>query len=603
MNEVNPWIHNRVRPRTTRRIGVVWGIVSLLVLVMLVPVGNLQIIEHGKWKSISNGQVHHAITVPALRGGMYDRYGAVLAVSRPTYRVIANNFQIVHPRATAEQVSKWVNIPVGRLTKMLKRKSGYVVLTNSMSVNDGRDLQRLSLPGLVIEQSTDRSSPNGMLARSLLGYINASGQGSAGLETQYESLLAGQAGEAEGLTNQSGLALPGSSTRVIKKAKAGMSLELTIDSALQFVTEQTLAKQLRLTGGYSGVAIVMDVRTGEILADASLVNHAVAAGSLTPVTDWGSNIGVPDIRQTIMNLGITQVYLPGSVFKIVPFSAALQSGAVSPTTRFQVPYSTRVGTRLFHDAEHHGVLNLSTTEVLSQSSNIGTYLIARQVGKDGLLSQVSQMGFGHMTTLAYPGESSGLLKTTQTWSASDMVALPIGQVNAVTPLQILDAYNAIANQGVLVQPKLVRALINPDGTMRATPSSKKHRVLSTAVAAQLNAMLQKVVSVGTGTAAFVPGYLVAGKTGTSQIASRNTASFISGAYNATFVGFAPADHPILSTIVVIQRPRTSIFGGVISAPVFQRIMAYALHHYNIPLTAKKGQKVTPGSTSFHSDVT
>jgi len=603
MNEVNPWIHNRVRPRTTRRIGVVWGIVSILTLVMLVPVGNLQIVEHTKWKSISNGQVRHTIKVPALRGGMYDRYGAVLAVSRPTYRVIANNFQIVHPRATAEQISKWVDIPVPRLTKMLKRKSGYVVLTNSMSVNDGRDLQRLSLPGLVIEQSTDRSSPNGMLARSLLGYINASGTGSAGLETQYESHLAGQAGEAEGLTNQSGLALPGSSTRVIKKAKAGMSLELTIDSALQFVTEQTLAKQLRLTGGYSGVAIVMNVRTGEILANASLVNHAVPAGPLTPVTDWGLNIGVPNIRQTIMNLGITQVYLPGSVFKIVPFSAALQSGAVIPTTRFRVPYSTRVGTRLFHDAEHHGVLNLSTTEILSQSSNIGTYLIARQVGKDGLLSQVSQMGFGHMTALGYPGESSGLLKTTQTWSASDMVALPIGQVNAVTPLQVLDAYNAIANKGVFVQPKLVRALINPDGTIRATPSSKKHRVLSTAIAAQLNTMLQKVVSVGTGTAAFVPGYLVAGKTGTSQIASRNTASFISGAYNATFVGFAPADHPILSTIVVIQRPRTSIFGGVISAPVFQRIMAYALHHYNIPLTAKTGQKITPGSTSFHSDVT
>ena len=603
MSEVNPWIHNRIRPRTTRRIGVVWGIVSILILVMLIPVGNLQIVEHGKWKSISNGQVRHTVKVPALRGGMYDRYGAVLAVSRPTYRVIANNFQIDRPRATAEQISKWVDIPVARLTKMLKRKSGYVVLTNSMSVNDGRDLQRLSLPGLVIEQSTDRSSPNGMLARSLLGYINASGTGSAGLETQYESLLAGQSGEAEALTNQSGLSLPGSSTRVIRKAKAGVSLELTIDSALQFVTEQTLAKQLRLTGGYSGVAIVMNVRTGEILANASLVNHGVAAGPLTPVTDWGENIGVPNIRQTIMNLGITQVYLPGSVFKIVPFSAALQAGAVSPASRFQVPYSTRVGTRLFHDAEHHGVLNLSTTEVLSQSSNIGTYLIARKVGKDGLLSQVSQMGFGHMTALKYPGESSGLLKTTQTWSASDMVALPIGQVNAVTPLQVLDAYNAIANKGVFVQPKLVRALIAPDGAIRATPSSRKHRVLSTEIAAQLNTMLQKVVSVGTGTAAFVPGYLVAGKTGTSQIASRNTASFISGAYNASFVGFAPADHPILSTIVVIQRPRTSIFGGVIAAPVFQRIMAYALHHYNIPLTAKKSQKITPGSTSFHSDVT
>ena len=603
MREENPWTHPRVRVRQDRRIFLVFIIVSLLIATMLIPVANIQIIEHGKWKSISNSQVRHTIVVPALRGGMYDRYGAVLAVSRPTYRVIANDFQIEHPRKTAEQISAWVGIPVPKLTKMLKRKSGYVVLTNSMSVNDGRDLQRLALPGLVIEQSTDRSSPNGMLARSLLGYINASGVGSAGLETQYESLLAGQAGEAEGLTNESGLALPGSTTRVIKKAKAGMSLELTIDSALQFVTEQTLAKQLRVTGGYSGVAIVMDVRTGEILANASLVNRNVSAGPLTPVTDWGSSVGVPGIRQTIMNLGITQVYLPGSVFKIVPFSAALQSGVVTPSSRFHVPYSTKVGTRLFHDAERHGLLNMSATDVLSQSSNIGTYLIARQVGRDGLLSQVSQMGFGHMTALNYPGESSGLLKTTNTWSNSDIVALPIGQVNAVTPLQVLDAYNAIANKGVFVQPKLVRALINPDGSMKPTAPSKKHRVLSTTVAAQLNAMLQKVVSVGTGTAAFVPGYLVAGKTGTSQIASRNTASFISGAYNASFVGFAPADHPILSTIVVIQRPRTSIFGGVISAPVFQRVMAYALHHYNIPLTTQKAQKVTPGKTSFHSDVT
>ncbi len=603
MREENPWTHPRVRVRQDRRIFMVWGIVTLLIAMMLVPVANIQILEHNKWKSISNGQVRHTIVVPALRGGMYDRYGSVLAVSRPTYRVIANDFQIAHPRRTAKQISAWVGIPVVRLTKMLKRKSGYVVLTNSMSVNDGRDLQRLALPGLVIEQSTDRSSPNGMLARSLLGYINASGVGSAGLETQYESLLAGQAGEAEGLTNEAGLALPGSTTRVIKKAKSGTSLELTIDSALQFVTEQTLAKQLRQTGGYSGVAIVMDVRTGEILANASLVNHTVSAGPLTQLTDWGSSVGVPGIRQTIMNLGITQVYLPGSVFKVVPFSAALQSGVVSPSSRFQVPYSIKVGTRLFHDAERHGVLNMSATDVLSQSSNIGTYLIARQVGRDGLLSQVSQMGFGHMTALNYPGESSGLLKTTRSWSASDIVALPIGQVNAVTPLQVLDAYNAIANKGVFVQPKLVRALIHPDGSMQPTQPSRKHRVLSTAVASQLNAMLQKVVSVGTGTAAFVPGYLVAGKTGTSQIASRTTASFISGAYNASFVGFAPADHPILSTIVVIQRPRTSIFGGVISAPVFQRVMAYALHHYNIPLTTQNAQKVTPGKTSFHSDVT
>ena len=603
MTDVRPPLAIRKHVNTNRRIGIVWLMLLFLMGVLLIPLANIQVAQHTKWKTKSNLQVRHTISIPALRGGIYDRYGAVLAVSRPTYQVIADNLQITEPKKTAEQISQWVKIPVKKLTKMLKRHTGYLVLSNSLSVNDGRDLKKLALNGLTILQSTDRSSPNGSVARSLIGYINASGVGSAGLETQFESLLAGQAGKEETLLSETGIPLPGSTSKVLAQSKAGTSLELSIDSALQFVTEQTLAKQLRATGGYTGVAMVMDVRTGEILADASLVNTNVQPGALTPVTDWGRDVGVPGIRQTIMNLGITQVYLPGSVFKIVPFSAALQSGAITPTSRFQVPYSLKVGTRLFHDAERHGVLNLSATDVLSQSSNIGTYLIARQVGRDGLLSQVSRMGFGHMTALDYPGESSGLLKTKQTWSASDMVALPIGQVNAVTPLQVLDAYNSIANKGVFVQPKLIRARISSDGTLHPTPPSAKHRVLSTSVAAQLNAMLQEVVSVGTGTAAFVPGYLVAGKTGTSQIPNRNTASFISGAYNASFVGFAPADHPILSTIVVIQRPRTSIFGGVISAPVFQRIMAYAMHHYNIPLTTHTDQHVTPGQTSFHSDVT
>ena len=572
------------------------------VILMLVPIANLQVRENAKWRDLSTQQVTRTRDTPALRGGIYDRYGSVLAVSKPTYRLIANNFRPHNPKAYAKILTNWLHIPVPKLTRLLKVKSGYVVLSNSLSVADGRALKALNLDGLTFELSTDRSAPNGMLGRSLLGYINGTGVGSAGLETQFEPLLAGRAGRENFLSTESGTELPGATVREVTKARAGVGLEVTIDTALQFITEQALGKQLQATGGYTGTAIVMDVKSGEILSAASLVNVKVAPAPLTPVTDWGSNIGVPAIRQTIMNLGLTQVYLPGSVFKVVPFSAALENKLITPETKFPVPYQVKIGTHIFHDAERHPLTTLSAANILSQSSNIGTLQISRLVGKSGLLEQVSRLGFGQLTDLGYPGESAGVLKTAATWYDSDIASLPIGQVNAVTPLQVLDCYNAIANDGVFVQPRLVRGYIHPDGKIVAATPSRHHRALSKQVAATLRNMLQGVVTRGTGTNAAIPGYKVAGKTGTSQIPYPGSANFIAGAYNASFVGFAPADHPVLSMIVVIQRPRTSIFGGAVAAPVFQRVMMYALQHYNIPSTGAQ-QPAKPGTTPLHSDVT
>ena len=222
--------------------------------------------------------------------------------------------------------------------------------------------------------------------------------------------------------------------------------------------------------------------------------------------------------------------------------------------------------------------------IRDRSSNIGTYEIASRVGESGLLAQVEQLGFGQMTSLQYPGETPGLLVNASQWYPSDMVALPIGQVDAVTPLQVLDAYNTIANGGTFVEPRLVRGFVQANGTVSAALPSQSHRALSASVASILNAMLQRVVLAGTGTNAIIPGYSIAGKTGTSQIPTPDHRSYITGAYNATFVGFAPANNPVLSMIVIVQRPRTVIFGGSVSAPVFQRVMSYALHHYGIPAT-------------------
>jgi cell division protein FtsI (penicillin-binding protein 3) len=260
-----------------------------------------------------------------------------------------------------------------------------------------------------------------------------------------------------------------------------------------------------------------------------------------------------------------------------------------------------VGGRYFHDAENHGLERLSATEILAQSSNIGTYEIGERVGESGLLAQVERLGFGQTTDINFPDETPGLLINAQDWYASDQVALPIGQVDAVPAIQVLDAYNAIANGGVFVEPKLVRAYVTPGGAMTATPPSATHVVLSPSVDATMVKMLEQVVLDGTGTEAIIPGYEVAGKTGTATIPYPGKDQLTNN-YNATFVGFAPANNPILSMIVVIQRPLNDIYGGSVSAPVFQEVMSYALHHYGIPSTGAN-QKPLTGAAAISSDVT
>ena len=246
-----------------------------------------------------------------------------------------------------------------------------------------------------------------------------------------------------------------------------------------------------------------------------------------------------------------------------------------------MPNSVVVGGRYFHDAENHGLEHLTATEVLAQSSNIGTYEIGLRVGESGILAQVQRLGFGQTTSINFPDETSGLLVNAANWYASDRVALPIGQVDAVPAIQVLDAYNAIANGGVFVEPKLVRAYVSANGATTATPPSATRVVLSKSADATMIKMLEQVVLDGTGTEAIIPGYTVAGKTGTATIPFPGKDK-LTDSYNATFVGFAPANNPILSMIVVIQRPLNDIYGGSVSAPVFQEIMSYALHHYGIP---------------------
>ena len=593
---------SRVKPKGPRRLLLLRAGLALAFCALGVRLVFLQVLDHAHYTALSVAQVRENLTTTALRGGIYDRHGETLAVSRPTSLVIADDFQIKDPITEAKAMSPLVQVPVAKLTSLLSKNSGYVILNDALDLTDGRKVSSLVFPGIVVQNSSVRTYPDGTLATSLLGGVNASGAGSTGVEYQYQKLLAGQTGVTREFVSSSGVNLPASHSTVIRKAEPGVGLELTLDSSLQYVTERDLARELKTYDGLTGLAVVMDVKTGEILADASLVNTKTTAGALGPISAWGKNVGYSGIDQTINDLAFSQAYEPGSVFKVVTFSAALQAGLITPTTVFPVPHSVVVGGRLFHDAENHALEHLTATEVLAQSSNIGTYVIGTRVGESGLLAQVERLGFGQTTSVNFPDETRGLLVNASNWYASDQVALPIGQVDAVPAIQVLDAYNAIANGGVFVEPKLVRGYVYANGTMKATAPSVKREVLSPNVDATMVKMLQQVVLAGTGTNAIIPGYSVAGKTGTATIPFPGRNQLTSN-YNATFVGFAPANDPVLSMIVVIERPLNNIYGGTVAAPVFQEVMSYALHHYGIPSNGAVQKPLKGAAASISSNVT
>ena len=563
----------------------------LLVLLLLAVVARLvaiQVLDSSHYKQLASSELTVTVADPGLRGDIYDRNGAVLAISVPTKMVVADDFQITKPAQEAKVLSPLLGVPVATLVAKLRQHSGYVQLATQVPASEGEKLAADDLPGITLLDTSERLDPDSPLASPLLGAVHASGSGASGLEYQFNQLLSGRTGTQTLLESPAGVDLPQGSALTRSAGTDGTGIELTIDQPLQFVTESALADQIADTDAQSGMAIVMDTRTGDILAMANLVRGnnglGLIAGTSSPVSEAPTA------------LALTQAYEPGSVFKLVTFSAALQDGIINPNTTFTVPDETEIDGSTFHDAEAHPTEQLTATQILAQSSNIGTGEIASDLGERRLLAQVNALGFGHTTSLGFPGENPGVLAGAAEWEPTNIVSLPIGQVDAVTAMQVLDAYNAVANGGVLVQPRLVQATIGADDKAKATKPSAKRRVFSPAVDADLTSMLEAVVGTGTGVSAAVPGYTVMGKTGTAQIPQQGQDAYISGAYMASFVGSAPASNPVLSTIVVLDQP-TPIYGGTVAAPVFSQIMSYALHRYGIPTTPGAPSQAPAPATS------
>ncbi len=585
-----------------RRVRLVRLILVAAMLLLVARLVDVQVLHSGAYQAAARGESSISVSLPSLRGGIYDRAGAPLALSVPTDDVVADDYQIAHPVQTALALAPILHVPATTLAAQLHRPTGYVVLARQLPQLTGQQISADAFPGISLIADSRREVPNGNLATPVVGFTNGAGQGAAGLEYGDNRLLAGVDGKETIMESPGGVALPQSPVTNQKSTTPGTGLELTLDSQLQYESEQALAQAIETSDSVSGTAVVMDVKTGQILSMANLVaTHPAALGSSTTTkpSDPGGVVPIgPNhaVNEAQSNLAVTQLYEPGSVFKLVTFSAALQDSLINPNSEFTVPDHISLDGSTFHDAEPHPTEQLSATQILAQSSNIGTSEIAQGVGEQRLLNQVKALGFGQSTGLDFPGESPGLLATAAQWEPTDFVSLPIGQVDAVSALQVLDAYNAVANGGVYVAPKLVQATVSPSGTLTKTAPSATHVVFSQSVDSELSNMLQQVVNEGTGTSAAVPGYTVAGKTGTAQIPTTGKDSYVEGAYMASFVGYAPAANPTLSMIVVLDRP-TPIFGGTVAAPVFSQIMSYALHRYDIPTTPGVPTPAsTPGTT-------
>ena len=594
-------------------------VVVLVFAALALRLIGVQVFSSGRYSAMGAAEVDRNVSVPAVRGGIYDRDGAPLALSVPRSNIVADPMLIAHPAPVVRALSSVLGVPTATLRAALSDRSvGYVLLAHDVGATVANKITSLTLPGINVLPTTERTDPAGSLAAPLIGTVSAANAGQSGLEYRYNTLLAGHDGFADEEVSPDGVPLPGKTSQS-SATVPGTGVELTIDEPLQYVTEQSLGQEILASHAKSGIAIVMNTRTGEILSMANLVSKTVqpptpkpapsppttASPAGTPAAPTTTTTAPPPpppvttVVQAPQNLALTQVYEPGSVFKLVTFSAALQDGIISPDEVFTVPNTLTIDKWVFHDAESHPTEILTATQILAQSSNIGTIEIAQQLGEGRLAAQISTLGFGRATGLGFPAESAGLVKSNPaTWHVSDIGSTPIGQDDAVTAQQVLDMVNTVGTGGEFVPPRLVQATVAPDGSITKTPVAASHRALSQEVASQLTTMMEQVVQDGTAVTAGVPGYTVAGKTGTAQIPDPVHGGYITGAYDATFAGFAPAENPTLSAIVVLDRPNP-IYGGIVAAPVFSQIMRYALHRYGIPTSPGGGSTGgTPLSIPF-----
>jgi cell division protein FtsI/penicillin-binding protein 2 len=524
---------------------------------------------------------HHAyeqrlstVDFPAVRGTIFDRDGNALARSLPSQSVYATIDEVQDAPATARALAKALDHSYDDLLSTLRSKAPYVQVVHKVTHDEATAVTKLALPGISVvpEPTGVRFVPSGRLAASVIGFTGFDENGLDGVEYSMDGVLRGAPGRMQLETDEFGRALPFAQPKVVIEAKAGHSIELTIDSYLQFAVQGVLDRTVAQWHAESGCAIVLDPQTGELLALANAPNY--------DVRDYGRY--TPDARR---DRAVADAYEPGSTFKLITAAAALDSGKVTTDERFPARDELVVGGRTIHNAEDGFIASKSGTEtledIIAYSHNVGAAEVGLRIGAPTLYDMMRRFGFGNATGVGLPGENPGIVPALAGWSATSLPTMSFGHGIAVTPLGLARAYAAIANGGLLIRPRILSAILDGDGNevYRYRPEIER-RVMSEKTAATLRAFLRAVVVRGTGNpTAQVPGYTTAGKTGTAQVAENGVYS--SGDYVASFVGMIPAESPRYVILVKIAKPRGAIYGSVVAAPAFVAIAKIAMLHAGV----------------------
>jgi cell division protein FtsI/penicillin-binding protein 2 len=550
-----------------RRIGLLFACFVVALLLVAARATWLQGIRGSELRADAQSQQTETVVVPGSRGTILDRNGNELAVSEDAATIYATPFQVKDPARAAERLARVLDIDREEILETLAdRDSGFAYVARKVDLPRAEQVEKLKLEGVGAIPDSRRIYPQGELASQVIGSVGIDNQGLTGIESSQEETLHGTTGEREIVRDALGKELE---RNTLAATEVGSDLRLTIDAFLQARTEEVLAGISETYSPAGATAIVMNPQSGEVLA---LANHPSSdpadPGSATP--------------QELANRATGYTYEPGSTFKAFTVAGALEDRVVSPDTMFDLPPTLQVADREIGESHDRGYVSLSVADILAQSSNVGAVKVGLALneseGHERFDHWIRRFGFGTPTGIAFPGEEQGIVLRPEEYSGSTMGNLPIGQGLSVTPMQMAAGYAAIANGGVLKTPRLIL-----EGGEAAEPEKGK-RILSRDNAAQVREMLEGVLAPGgTASEVSVPGYTLAGKTGTAQ-------KVIDGEYSetqfvASFVGFAPAEDPKLLVVIAVDEPKGDYYGGTVAAPAFGEIAEVALPYMGVPTDA------------------
>lgn len=569
MNNLGDFDTNNFHKKIIVRIKFLLIILILVFIIIILRLFYLQIIKHNFFKEKAKLQLLRTIALAPHRGDIYDRNNQLLATSINSYSVFASPKQIKDPVKTAKILSVYLNEKEYEILKKLKSPGYFIWIKRKISSGLMNKIKKYKLPGIDFLTEKKRVYLYDNLASHVLGFVGIDNQGLGGVEYSQDKFLRGKEGKLIVEQDPFGHEII-TGKRYVQQATDGDNLILTIDQFIQYITERELKKAVKSTYATSGCAIVENPKTGEILAMATYPDF-------NPNDYSKCNISV------FTNKNTNEVYEPGSTFKLITVSSALEEKVITPQSVFFCPPKLKVGPKTIGEAHSQGAVNKTVIDIVTESINVGTAQIGLRMNKFKFYNHILKFGFGNQTGIELAGETPGIVRNAKGWGKVDHAIIPFGQGIAITPLQLIQAVSAIGNNGKILKPYIIKGRFRNDRKFfKETPKTEKGIAISKETANKMVSMMLNVVKRGTAKSIKIPGYSIGGKTGTAQVPNPNGIGYIPGRYIASFVGLFPLNNPKVSILVVINNPRTTIWGSTAAAPVFKEIAKEIIYYMNIP---------------------